>query len=176
MVGVILDDRDSSDRAEPYEYNNWTFYVYQDEIPLQIEDLIDTEYDGYSKELITDESSPLLHYIEARQIPQHDALSEPEFSYRIAEVKVAWLYDLVMNLLLDDFSHNHGYPEDDPNWEEHRKIDSAPWGAEQAYQLILGGEAHERYLLCYDDHIIEIDLDWTPTDHEKAIITEKLIP
>ena len=176
MVGVIMDDRDTRDRAEPYEYNNWTFYVYHDEIPLQIEDMIDTEYEGYSKELITDESSPLLHYIEARQIPRHDALAEPELSYRIAEVKVPLLYDLVMNLLLDDFSHNHGYPEDDPNWEEHRKIDSAPWGAEQAYQLILGGEAHERYLLCYDDHIIEIDLDWTPTDHEKAIIAEKLIP
>ena len=99
--------------------------------------MIDTEYEGYSKELITDESSPLLHYIEARQIPRHDALAEPELSYRIAEVKVPLLYDLVMNLLLDDFSHNHGYPEDDPNWEEHRAIDPSHWGAETAYQLIL---------------------------------------
>ena len=176
MVGVIMDDRDGRDRAEPYEYNNWTFYVYHDEIPLQIEDLIETEYEGYSKELITDESSPLLHYTEARQRPRHDALAEPELSYRIAEVKAPWLYDFVRGLLLDDFSHNHGYPEDDPNWEEHRKIDPAPWGAEHAYQLILGDEAHERYLLCFEDHIIEIDLDWTPTDHEKAVIADKLLP
>lgn len=176
MVGVIMEDRDSRDRAEPYEYNNWTFYVYHDDIPLRIEDLMDTDYDGYSCELVIDEASPLLAYREARQRPRHDALAEPELSYRIAEVRASWLYDFVLELLLEDFSHNYGYPEDVSGWEEHRSIDPAPWGAEKAYQLYLGGEAHGRYLLCYEDTIIEIDLDWFPTEEQMAIVREKLLP
>ncbi|MBQ9843044.1 MAG: DUF2812 domain-containing protein [Oscillospiraceae bacterium] len=176
MVGVIMDDRDTRDRAEPYEYNNWTFYVYHDEIPLQIEDLIETEYEGYSKELITDESSPLLHYMEARQRPRHDALAEPELSYRIAEVKAPWLYDFVLSLMLADFDHNYAHPEDESGWKKDASIDPAPWGAESAYQLVLGGEPESRYLLCYENRILEIDLDWEPTAEQIAIIRQKLNP
>ena len=86
------------------------------------------------------------------------------------------MYNWVLDLMLEEFDHNYAYPDDDPNWKNDRSVDPEPWDAEQAYQLYLGDEAHERYLLCYEDHIIEIDLDWTPTDAEKAVIAEKLLP
>ena len=49
------------------------------------------------------------------------------------------------------------------------------WGANEAYRL------HDteygpknKYLLCYDDLIVEIDFDWEPTAQQKAIAGEKL--
>ena len=175
VVSVRMEENDRTAQAETYEYNGWTYYVYDDPIPLRIEDLIETDYEGYSYEIISDGSSPLLSRYEARQKTRHDALGEPEMQYRIVHVKAAFLYYWVLDLMLEEFDHNYAYP-DDPNRKDDRSVNPEPWGAEQAFQLYLGDEAQERYLLCYEDHIIEIDLDWTPTDHEKAVIAEKLLP
>ena len=176
VVSTRMEELDKTDQAETYEFRGHIFYVYNDPIPLRIEDLIETDYDGYSYEIISDGSSPLLSRYEARQRTRYDALAEPELEYRIVQVKVPFLYDWVLNLMLEDFDHNHAFPDDDPNWKEDRQIDPAPWGAENAYQLYLGGEAHERYLLCYEDTIIEIDLDWFPTEEQMEIVRAKLIP
>lgn len=176
VVSTRTAELDKTEHAESYEYNGWTYYVYDDPIPLRIEDLVETDYDGYSYEILSDGSSPLLSRYEARQRTRYDALAEPELEYRIVQVKVPFLYDWVLNLMLEDFDHNHAFPDDDPNWKEDRQIDPAPWGAEKAYQLYLGGEAQERYLLCYEDAIIEIDLDWFPTEEQMEIVRAKLIP
>ena len=175
VVSVRIEENDKTAQAETYKYNGWTYYVYDDPIPLRIEDLINTDYEGYSYEIISDESSPLLSRYEARQKTRYDALTEPEMQYRIVHVKAPFLYNWVLDLMLEEFDHNYAYP-DDPGWKDDRSVNPEPWGAEQAYQLYLGDEAHERYLLCYEDHIIEIDLDWTPKDNEKVIIAEKLLP
>ncbi len=176
MVSDILSSRDRKDEAIPYEYNNWTFYVYQDDIPLRIEDLMETTYTGYSREILSECSSPLLYRYEARQIPRHDALAEPEMHYHIVEVKVPFLYDWVVDLMRDEFGHSIYYPEDGSYPETHRTIDPVPWSAQKAYQLYFGDEAQERYLLCYANHIVEIDLEWTPTVEQMKIIADKLIP
>ena len=176
VVSTRMAELDKTDQAETYEFRGHIFYVYNDPIPLRIEDLIETDYDGYSCEILSDGSSPLLSRYEARQKTRYDALSEPEMLYRIVKVKVPFLYDWVLELMTEDFDHNYAYPENDPNWKEAREIDPAPWGAAKAYQLFLGVEPRERYLLCYEDTIIEIDLDWFPTDAQKAIVKEKLIP
>ena len=173
VVSVRMEEHDKTAEAEIYEYNSWTYYVYDDPIPLRIENLIKTDYAGYSYEIISDASSPLLSRYEARQKTRYDALSEPEMQYRIVHVKVPFLYNWVLEMMLEEFDHNYAYP-DEPNWKDDRSIDPDPWGAEQAYQLYLGDEAHYRYLLCYEDRIIEIDLDWEPTTNDMAIVNQKL--
>ena len=175
VVSVRMEEHDKTAEAETYEYNGWTYYVYDDPIPLRIEDLIETDYDGYSYEIISDASSPLLSRYEARQKTRYDALAEPEMQYRIVDVKASFLYNWVLDLMLEEFDHNYAYP-DEPNWKDDRSIDPNPWGAEQAYQMYLGDEAHYRYLLCYEDRIIEIDLDWEPTTEDMAIVNKKLNP
>lgn len=175
MVSSVLSSRDRRDEAIPYEHNNWTFYVYQDDIPLRIEDLIETNYTGYSYEMLSDKSSPLLSRYEARQRPRHDALSEPEIHYHIVKVKAAALYDWVVNLMKAELSHGIYYPEDGSYPEQHPVIDPAPWGADRVYQLCFGEEAQYRYLICYPGYIVEIDLDWEPTAEQMQIIAQKLL-
>lgn len=176
IAGNLHSDREHADAAGSYDYHGMTWYVYDDEIPLTIEDLMETDYDGYSYEVISDQSSPLLARFQARQKTRYDALEEPELSYHVVTVKADFLYDWTVEKMLSDFAHNYGHPEDDPYWDEHISIEASPWGAEQAFQLTLGGESVERYLLCYPDRIVEIDLDWFPTEEQMGIIGSALAP
>ena len=174
IAGNLNADRAPADAADSYEYHGMTWYIYNHTIPLTIEDLMETDYDGYSYEVITDKSSPLLARFEARQKTRYDALEEPELTYRVVTVKAPFLYDWTMDKMLSDFDHNYAYPEDDDNWKQAVSIDPTHWGAVSAYQLTLGGEPVERYLLCYPDRIIEIDLDWFPSEEQMGIIGRTL--
>ncbi len=160
-----------------FEFRGWTQNIYHDELPLTIENLIDTDYDGYSYEVRTLDKSILMEQQEATQRPCMDSLEQPELEYSITTVKVPPLYNWCKSALLDDFAHNYGRPEpEDDMWQEHIEINAAPWGANEAYQLKLGGEPQMRFLLCYDSCIVEIDFqhDWELTSEQMAIVGEKL--
>lgn len=79
--------------VETYEYQGWTWAVYQDDIPLRIEDLVAVDYDHWSTEAQVD-SSPLLTYGEYSQRPRMDAPDQPDLEYEIVTVKDGFLYDL----------------------------------------------------------------------------------
>lgn len=174
IFGGIREDTYLRGGAETYEYNGWTFVEYHDDIPLTIEDLMETDYPDYSYVAETDESSFLLSRFEAYQDPRLSDLEQPELHYHVVTVKVPGLYDLCMEQMREEFSHNYGYPEDTEGWEVHQAVDPAPWDADAAYQLILGGEVQERYLLCYEDRIVEIDFSWTPTEAQMEVVGQIL--
>lgn len=163
--------------VETYEFNGWVQNIYHDELPLTIEDLIDTAYDGYSYEIRTLDQSVLVEQKEALQRPRMDALDQPDLGYSITAVKFPLLYNWCKTALLDDFAHNYGHPvPEDDMWKEHIEVDAAPWGANEAYQLKLGGEPQMRFLLCYDTNIVEIDFefDWELTAEQMWIVAERL--
>lgn len=174
IAGNLYADDPPADAVDSYEYHGMTRYVYDDEIPLKIQDLVETDYDGYSCEIITDRSSPLFARLQARQKTRYDALDEPELTYHVVTVKADFLYDWALEKMLEDFAHNYAYPEDDSNWKEAAPADPIPWGADRVYQLVLGGEPVERYLLCYPGRIVEIDLDWFPTTEQMGIVGQIL--
>jgi len=163
--------------ADTYEYKGLTFEVYRDELPLTIADFIETDYDGYSYEIRTLDKSVFIEQAEATQRPRWDALAQPSLDYSITTIKTPFLYELCKRALLDDFAHNYGRPDPEDNmWEEHIEIDATPWGANEAYQLKLGGEMQMRFLLCYDNRIVEIDFehDWELTSEQMRTVAEKL--
>ncbi len=66
--------------------------------------------------------------------------------------------------MIQNIAHNIGTPDPMPYaWIQVRTTDASPWGADTAYQLFLGGEPQERYLVCYENAIVEIDFDWDVT-------------
>ena len=163
--------------VETYDFRGMTFNVYHDKLPLAIEDLIETDYNGYSYENRNLDKSFLVEKQDITQRPRMDALDQPKLEYSITTVKFPLLYDWCKSVLLDDFDHNYGRPEDDYEmWKSQIKIDATPWGANEAYQLKLGGELQMRFLLCYDNCIVEIGFehDWVLTMEQMAIIGEKL--
>lgn len=164
----------SGETAIAYEYNGHTFYAYQDELPFTVSDLMETDYTEYSRRCSTKESV-LLSYLEASERPRYDALAEPDLEYRIVKVKAPFLYNVCLNAMLKDFSHNYGRPEPEiADWEQALSVDATPFGANKAYRLSLGDESQNRYLLCYDDAIVEIGFDWEASEESMRNAGEML--
>ena len=163
--------------VDTYEFRGGTWEIYRDELPLVIEDLVETEYDGYSYEIWSEESSLIAERMEAIQEPRMDAFDQPELGYSVVTIHVPMFYECFRSALLDDFAHNYAVPvPEDDMWKKHVETDALPWGANEAYQLWIGGEPKMRFLLCYDKCIVEIDFDdgWELTTEQMAIVGEKL--
>lgn len=156
--------------VETYTYKGWTWNVYQDELPLTVEDLTGVDYDAYSYEWTAEESLVLAQF-EAIQRPRMDALEQLELSYTITEVRLPILYDWCEAELLEEFQWRYIDAEEESFGA--KEINAAPWGADTVYQLWLG-EPYPRYLICYEDTIVEMDTDWELTPEQMAIVGEKL--
>ena len=166
-------DRD----AETYEYHGSTFIFYQDQLPLAVEDLLDVDYDGYVRQRRSEESL-FLGMLEANQwsrLDDEEGRIHPGLNYTVAVIKAPFLYELCKERLISekDESADDSVPEGFKR--VYLNVDPMPWGAEEAYQLAYQDTgALERYLLCYEDRIVEISFDWEPTAEHKAIVGEKL--
>ena len=66
--------------------------------------------------------------------------------------------------MVQNLAHGKGMPDPmEYDWIQARMIDSFPWDANKVYQLFLGGEPQNRYLVCYENAIVEIDFDFAVT-------------
>lgn len=168
--GAGLFDRD----RETYEYRGSTFTVYRDELPLTVEDLLDVPLDGYTRQK-TGHESPLLARFTGNQHPRLDAaqFSEmPHISYTVTEVKVPGLYGFCRTQLLaqrQDEVYDGGVVAN-----HYVNVDPEPWGANEAYRVYWDERYLNQYLLCYDRTLVELNLDWEPTEAQMAIVGEKL--
>ena len=95
-------------------------------------------------------------------------------SYTIYEPRTQWLLEALMeDLLADDDS------PDIPEFSKtYRQENPAPWGAQAAYQQYYrqGGKATDNWLLCFPGRVVCLDLDWPPTEEQKALVSARLGP
>lgn len=142
-----------------------------EDLPLTVGDLMEADFD-YSRTLVFNQS-PLLACLEARQSPwRHGEMKDaPSLDYIVVTAKLPALYNLCRDRLLDEYdTRGAGFLP----VKYFTPIDPAPWGAREAYQFTMDGEPMEIYLLCYPGRIVRIDLDWTPTPKQMALVGEKL--
>ena len=158
---------------ETYQYHGAVFTVYDDALPLTVEELTGKAYgeNDYSREW-RDSAPLLLAQYTARQHPRFDAedyIHLPRLEYTVTLVKVPALYDLCKNALLAE------YDSDDWLGRSYEPIEPGPWGAAEAYQVVEeNGDRWNNYLLCYPDRLIEFAPGWTMTAKQKALVGEKL--
>lgn len=160
--------------TETYEYRGMIWRVYDDPIPLRIEDLVETDYAQWSTEAQVD-SSFLLTHETYTQRPRMDALDQPNLEYELVIMKAGFLYDLCKNDFISWVERDNGKlpPE---HWDEYRLMDAPSWGAEDVYQLYYSGEPSNQFLVCWPDRMAEIkfDRDWTVTEDMMATAAEAL--
>lgn len=153
-----------------YEAYGRAWDVYDEDLPLEIEDLTDTEQKEWSKEMDGNGSlfASQYHY---RQWPLSEKPNIPELRYEITEVKVPFLFDLCLNGLLN---HQKDKVQDgEVVWINHYEpADPAPWGADNAWQIRGDYGLTSEYLLCYGNTIINLNLWETPTKQQMKIIGE----
>lgn len=157
---------------ETYKHGGITWVIHHDNIPLTVEDLLGADNYEYIKER-TGSMSFMLGQFTMSQYPRFDEENYadiPQLEYTLTEVRIPALYNLCKNRLI--YEQEELYPLDK---HEYKAEDGKAWGANEAYRLYdLEYGVENKYLLCYDNLLVEIDFDWEPTAAQKAVVSEKL--
>ena len=144
--------------AETYECRGMTWRVYRDDIPLRIEDLMETDYTQWSTEAQVDSSFLLTHGTYSQR-PRMDALDQPNLEYEIVTVKARFLYALCKNDFIS-WVERHSKELSRENWDEYRLIDAPAWGASEVYQRYASREPVNQFLVCWPGRIAEVTFNW----------------
>lgn len=165
---------DGSQPAEAYEYMGWTWQIYHDDIPLRLEDLIETDYDRWSTEARR-EGSVLLSRTKYSQQARIEDKDEPELTYTVVRVKIPALYDFVEQALRRQ-AERFNDPDLPEFWSTYQSVDPTSWGIPRVYQRFRDHSPTNRYLLCFEDRFAEVTFDhaWTVTEAQMSITAEAL--
>ncbi len=171
-VAIIrYDFMDTRTPAGTYERYGMTRKVYADTIPLRLEDLAEVGAVGWSTERRRDETF-LLSNTEYVQWPLTEDNSIPDLEYTVTEIKASFLYELCKRSLTrseDEVADGEVVLQD-----HYEPVGAAPWRAQEAYRLYWSDGYLNKYLLCYENRIIEIRFDWEPAPGQMAVVAEKL--
>ena len=175
MVSVMIHGdfsfRSKSEPVGTYEYHGRVQEIYNDPLPLVIEDLT-TMAGSWSKEADHQETG-LVAYTE---YDQRSLLTEPpevkDLYYTITEIKIPFLYDWVKQTVLNSRQDEvHG---DFVLTDHYEPVDASLWMAEEAYQLHFSDSILNTYLVCWENRIVEIKFYWEPTAEQIAKAAEIL--
>lgn len=158
-----------------YVHNGRVWEYYADELPLTIEDLTGEQYDGYSYHRMEDKTV-FLSKTECRQNPRYDAKNFkelPDIEYTIITVNIPGMFSTIKDAVINERQDEvHG---DYVFTDHYEPVDAAPWGAEEAYQLHWSGSVLNKYLLVWNEQIVEITFySWEPTPEQMAVVANKL--
>ena len=148
-------------------------------IPLSITDFYDVDKQKYIEQNRNNETFVLgqrvVHMFGDWNVEDFHEL--PDLQYTITTVKIPFIYEWCKEQMYWDMDESR----DTDLPVGHRIVlqeeDPTPWGANEVYRLY-----HEegwyltRYLLCYDNRIIDIRFDWESTTDDMAIVSQKLNP
>ena len=159
--------------VDSYERNGWTFEIYDEPMPLYVEDLMEIGDSTWSRERNKHNETLLLLRSEYRQ---DHVQGGPEglknLSYTIVDIKLPFLYDTVKQAMLNERQDEvHG---DVIFIDHYEPIDATLWEASAAYQLHWSDSILDTYLICWENRIVEIKFYWDPTPEQIAIVVDKL--
>ena len=178
MTAAIIQGRMRFDSGKnvvgTYELYGRTREIYNDPLPLEIEELADV-HAQWSKEADHQETL-LLSSTEYRQyaVPAdgNDNVDERKLEYTVTEVKQDFLYDFIKRAVLN--SRQDEIHDDFVFTDHYEPIDASVWNADDAYQLHWSESVLNTYLIFWGNHIVEIKFYWEPTPEQIAITVENL--
>ena len=173
-VYIILNGLDDGRTpVASYEQNGWTFDIYDEHMPLYVEDLMEIGDSIWSRERNKHDETILASRSEYRQNHVQGGPSGlKDLEYTIIDIKLPFLYDTVKEAMLmerqdevdgDMIFINHYEP-----------IDATIWDASTAYQLHWNESILDTYLVCWNNRIVEIMFFWPPTSEQIEIVVDKL--
>ena len=159
--------------VDSYDRNGWTFEIYDEPIPLYVEDLMEIGDSTWSRERGKHNETLLISRSEYRQ---DHVKGGPEglkdLSYTVVDIKHPFLYDTIKQAMLNE-RRDEVY-SDGVFIDHYEPIDAALWEANAAYQLHWSDSIMDTYLVCWENRIVEIKFYWNPTPEQIEIVVEKL--
>lgn len=162
--------------AGSYEANGRTYEIYNDFLPLTVENLTQTDA-TYSRES-TVYASPLLRwslYEQSPVVPQY--AGAPTVWYTVYDTDFALVQDMVVHQLLSE-RQDEVYEDGTVLQDSYLAIDPAPYGVKSAYQLQWSTTGPiPQYLLCWPGRVVELRFAYlVPTEEQLAEAAEILAP
>ncbi len=154
-----------------YELYGRTHNIYNDPLPLEIEDIMEIE-GQWSKE-VSGTQTILVSQIEYNQdaIPV-EGNNVPEFCYTIIDIKVPFLYEFCKQSLLKE--RQDEIEDDFIFYNSYFPIDATIWKAKEVYQVRWSSSILNTYLVCWENRMVEIKFYWQPTKEQIAKVAEIL--
>ena len=168
MIALMIGNRfpffPGSTPVSTYEWNGRTYDIYDDPLPLELEDLVEVDAQWSKKAEL--QESVLLAYGEYTQRPLYSEEVDYQIRYDITDVKVPALYPFIKKSLVNA---RQDQVQGDFVFVDHfEPTDPVPWGAQEAYQLLGNDSLMDTYLICWETRIVEIKFYWTPTAEQIA--------
>lgn len=162
--------------AGSYQRDGRTYAIYNDPLPLTVEDLTRTDA-VYSREAIFS-ASPLLRRSEYSQHPiVPEYAGAPTVWYTVYDTGFGFVRDLVVDQLLREQQEETDV-DGQVFLDSYTPLDPAPYGAQAAYQLqrtAIGPVP--QYLLCWPGRVVELSFAYlVPTGEQLAAAAERLAP
>ena len=159
--------------VDSYEQNGWTFNIYNEPMPLYVEDLMEIGDSTWSRERNRHDETILVSRSEYRQDHvKGGPAGLKDLAYTIVDIKFPFLYETAKQAMLDE---RQDEIHDDYIFIDHYEpIDATIWEASAAHQLHWSDSILNTYLICWKNRIVEIKFYWEPTPEQIAIAVEKL--
>lgn len=163
ITGIIpLEESQPVGQYDAYGYSR---DLYQDDLPLKVEDLVPLEAQWSRR--ADRKASFLLSREEYREdLISGQGITNYEMAYTLYRPANRWVYDTVRRGLLNSRQDEVG--EGYVFTDHYQQIDPTPWGAQEAYQLYWSDSILDTYLVCWEDRILEIKFYWQPTPDQIA--------
>lgn len=159
--------------AAQYEWNDYYFDIYKDEIPLRVEDLMDVSSPDYSYEA-NEQGTFLLKKGEYSQRVWGSS-ELPDLSYIVYSTKIPAVYELCVKEATKPRDYPAGVDiEGNEYYDTYVPQEATPWGAQAAFRKYIAGEAYDHYVLCYEDKVVIFQPDWELTAEQMAVVGERL--
>lgn len=159
MIGNRFPFSTGSTPVDTYDWDGLTMDIYDDPLPLTVEDLVEVDARWSKKAEI--QESVFLTYGEYTQRPLYSEEVDYQIRYDITDVKVSALYPFIKESLVTE---RQDQLQGDYVFVDHfEPADPTPWGAQEAYQLLGNDGLMNTYLVCWESRIVEIKFYWTPT-------------
>ena len=179
-ASIISGNLSFGEKKEPVgtvDLNGWTMKIYDDTLPLNIEDLRDTGDTEWSKEADYQETFLLAYSVyEQNNIPNgvYTTPDARDLQYCITDVKIPFLFDTIKQAVLKSRQDNVSAEGEVIFMDHFEPIDPSIWDADEAYQLHWSDTVLNTYVVCWDNRIVEIKFYWEATDEEIRIASEIL--
>ena len=179
-ASIISGNLSFGKKKEPvgtYDHNGWTMKIYDDPLPLNIEDLRDTGDMEWSKEADYQETFLLAYSVyEQNNIPNgvYTTPDARDLQYCITDVKIPFLFDTIKQAVLKSRQDDVSADGEVIFMDHFEPIDPSVWNADEAYQLHWSDTVLNTYVVCWDNRIVEIKFYWEATDEEIRIASEIL--
>lgn len=180
IASIFSGNLSFSERKKPVstvDLDGWTMKIYDDPIPLNIEDLRDTGDTEWSKEAKSQETF-LLSYsaYEQNNIPNGKQTTDEakDLMYSITDVKVPFLFDSIKKAVLNSRQDDVSKDGKVIFIDHFEPCDPSLWDADEAYQLHWSDTVLDTYLVCWGNRIVEVKFFWEATEDEIRTAAEIL--